>query len=70
MKKNRDKVEFYRELAYGEDVPLSDLHWRWQRVASNGKIVGASTEGYQKLSACRANYYRQFIQPSVIITRK
>jgi len=33
-----DKWEFYRDAA-GE--------WRWRRKAPNGRIVGASSEGYK-----------------------
>jgi uncharacterized protein YegP (UPF0339 family) len=32
--------------------------WRWQRVASNGRIVGASTEGYRNRVDCVANARR------------
>lgn len=46
---NEDRVRFYKD-AGGE--------WRWQRRATNGEIIGASTEGYTKLSAARANYQR------------
>lgn len=33
-------------------------HWRWQRVATNGRIVGASTEGYVNRIDCEANARR------------
>ena len=29
--------------------------WRWRRTASNGNIVGASTEGYANKKDCIAN---------------
>lgn len=32
--------------------------WRWRRTASNGEIVGASTEGYANKSDCLANARR------------
>jgi uncharacterized protein YegP (UPF0339 family) len=32
--------------------------WRWQRKASNGNIVGASTESYINKSDCRENAQR------------
>ncbi|MDR2439949.1 MAG: DUF1508 domain-containing protein [Planctomycetaceae bacterium] len=44
-----DKWEFYQDKA-GE--------WRWRRIASNGKIVGASTEGYKNKSDCEKNARR------------
>lgn len=44
-----DKVHFYKDNL-GE--------WRWKRVAANGKTVGASSEGYQRLRAARANFRR------------
>ncbi|MEX0827884.1 MAG: DUF1508 domain-containing protein [Haliea sp.] len=32
--------------------------WRWRRTASNGRIVGAATEGYTNKSDCIANARR------------
>jgi len=32
--------------------------WRWRRTASNGNIVGASTQGYSNKSDCIANAKR------------
>ena len=32
--------------------------WRWQRKASNGKIVGASSEGYNDRRSAMANARR------------
>ena len=32
--------------------------WRWRRTAPNGKIVGASSEGYHDRSAAVANAKR------------
>ncbi|MBO9193962.1 DUF1508 domain-containing protein [Rhizobium sp. 16-449-1b] len=32
--------------------------WHWRCKASNGKIVGASTEGYNNRSDCIANAQR------------
>ncbi|ASP29930.1 DUF1508 domain-containing protein [Qipengyuania flava] len=37
----------------------STVHgWRWRRTASNGRIVGASTEAYRNRSDCEANARR------------
>ena len=36
--------------------------WRWRRTAVNGRIVGASTEGYSNKSDCEDNIARQFIE--------
>ena len=44
-----DKWEFYQE-ANGD--------WRWRRTAPNGRIVGASTEGYRNKSDCEDNARR------------
>jgi uncharacterized protein YegP (UPF0339 family) len=44
-----DKWEFYQDNA-GE--------WRWRRTASNGSIVGASSEGYSSKPDCEANARR------------
>lgn len=32
--------------------------WRWTRIASNGRIVGASTEGYKNRTDCIENATR------------
>lgn len=32
--------------------------WRWRRKASNGKIVGASCEGYKARADAEANMHR------------
>ena len=32
--------------------------WRWTCVASNGRTVGASSEGYSSRAACVANAQR------------
>ena len=32
--------------------------WRWRRTATNGRIVGASTEGYVKKQDCYENAER------------
>lgn len=44
-----DKWEFYRD---------SKSKWRWRRIASNGKIVGASSQGYSNKTDCIANAKR------------
>lgn len=44
-----DKWEFYKD---------SRGDWRWRRIAPNGKIVGASSEGYKNKSDCIANANR------------
>ncbi|MEM6945462.1 MAG: DUF1508 domain-containing protein [Pseudomonadota bacterium] len=45
-----DKWEFYKDKR-GE--------MRWRRIASNGKVVGASTEGYSKKADAEKNAARQ-----------
>ena len=42
-KGEKDKWEFYKDK-------LSD--WRWRRTATNGRIVGAATEGYKNRTDC------------------
>jgi len=32
--------------------------WRWRRTASNGRIVGASSQGYKNRSDCVENARR------------
>ena len=32
--------------------------WRWRRTAPNGRIVGASTQGYSSRTDCVANAQR------------
>ncbi len=46
--KNGDTWEIYQ----GADG------WRWRRTASNGRIVGASTQGYSNKSDCVDNAIR------------
>lgn len=50
---DQDKWEFYKD-AQGE--------WRWRRIASNGRVVGASSQGYKNQADCidnaRRNGYR------------
>ncbi len=49
----QDRWEFYKDNA--------NL-WRWRRTAPNGKIVGASTEGYVNRSDCVENARRNGYQ--------
>jgi uncharacterized protein YegP (UPF0339 family) len=49
MTGSNDTWKFYQD---------NQKHWRWQRIASNGRIVGASTEGYVNKSDCIANAQR------------
>jgi len=44
-----DKWEIYKDVAE---------KWRWRRIAANGRIVGASTEGYVNKLDCEANARR------------
>lgn len=44
-----DKWEFYKD---------SRELWRWRRTAANGRIVGASTEGYINRVDCVENAQR------------
>ncbi|MGJ4849166.1 YegP family protein [Bacillota bacterium Meth-B3] len=44
-----DRWEFYQDAA-GQ--------WRWRRIAPNGKIVGASSEGFSSKQACVENAKR------------
>ena len=46
----KDKWEFYQDKR-GE--------YRWRRLASNGKIVGAASEGYKGKKDAEANAERQ-----------
>jgi len=45
----QDRWEIYKH---------ADGQWRWRRTASNGRIVGASTQGYSKRCDCLANAKR------------
>jgi len=49
MAGENDEFEVYRDKR-GE--------YRWRRKASNGRIVGASSEGYKKKADCEANMKR------------
>jgi len=43
---NRNKIEFYEDQA---------KEWRWRITASNGEIVGASSEGFKALGDAEKN---------------
>jgi uncharacterized protein YegP (UPF0339 family) len=49
-----DKVNVYKGR---------DSLWRWKRIAPNGKIVGASTEGYTNKADCERNAQRNQRKP-------
>jgi len=44
-----DKWDFYQDTRG---------HWRWRRTAINGRIVGASSEGYVNRADCISNARR------------
>ncbi|MEG2115603.1 MAG: DUF1508 domain-containing protein [Hafnia sp.] len=44
-----DKWDFYKD---------GSNEWRWRRTASNGRIVGASSQGYVNKSDCIDNARR------------
>ncbi len=44
-----DKWEFYKD---------EQGLWRWRRIAPNGRIVGASSQGYNNRLDCVANAER------------
>ena len=45
----KDKWTFYKD---------KKQEWRWKRVASNGSIVGAASEGYKNRLDCLDNANR------------
>jgi uncharacterized protein YegP (UPF0339 family) len=49
MNGKEDKWLFYKSTS-GD--------WRWKRIAPNGEVVGASTEGYKNRKDCVANAER------------
>lgn len=52
----KDRWEFYKDVR-GE--------WRWRRIAGNGRIVGASSEGYKNRKDCLANAIRDGYEDAV-----
>ncbi|MCB1060174.1 MAG: DUF1508 domain-containing protein [Calditrichaeota bacterium] len=44
-----DQLEFYQDARE---------EWRWRRTASNGEIIGASSEGYKNRADAEANANR------------
>ncbi len=48
-KGTKDKWKFYEDAA-GK--------WRWNRTASNGEIVGSSSQGYASKASCIENAKR------------
>ena len=51
-KGDRDTWEFY------QDHKETHHKWRWRRTAPNGRIVGASTQGYADKEECIENAVR------------
>jgi hypothetical protein len=47
----RLKVQFYRH-----HPGILKQGWRWRITASNGRIVGAATEGYRDRRDCARNF--------------
>lgn len=45
----KDKVELCKD---------KNDKWRWKRIAPNGEVVGASTQGYANKSYCKENARR------------
>lgn len=54
---NGDKWEIYIDKVN---------QWRWRRKASNGKIVGSSSEGYVNKADCIANMQRNGMKCSPV----
>lgn len=50
MKRRKDRVEVY--------VTWRPREYRWRRIAPNGEIVGASSEGYRRKVDALANARR------------
>lgn len=54
-------VTFIKQIFRGVDTitvyPGINGDWRWNRKARNGKIIGASTEGYRNKRDCLDNIY-------------
>ena len=40
------------------EIYLANDGWRWRRTASNGRIVGASSQGYSNRQDCIDNAQR------------
>lgn len=52
MSGEKDKFELYQDKS---------AEWRWRRIASNGNIVGASSEGYKSKKDAEANMNRGYV---------
>ncbi len=50
MADSKVKTQYYQDKR-GE--------WRWRKIASNGQIVGASSEGYNEKKDCQKNANRK-----------
>lgn len=49
MSSSNDKWDIYQDAR---------SEWRWRRTASNGVIVGASSQGYNSRASCVENAKR------------
>ncbi|MCV2886618.1 DUF1508 domain-containing protein [Aestuariibacter sp. AA17] len=56
MSEKKDRWEVYAD---------NDNKWRWHRVARNGKVVGAATEGYANKADCINNMRRNGYSPQM-----
>lgn len=53
MSGEKDVWEFYKDARD---------KWRWRRIAPNGRIVGAASEGYANKADCLGNARRNGYQ--------
>lgn len=49
MAPKKDSIEYYQDRR-GD--------WRWRRLSADGKVIGASSEGYNNRADCEANAKR------------
>jgi uncharacterized protein YegP (UPF0339 family) len=55
------KVSFYQETLFelqklDSFIKDTSKDWRWRITAPNGKIIGASSEGFESKQGCENNF--------------
>ena len=63
-----DNWKIYQDKAMnGDGASTEGYEWRWRITASNGEIVGASTEGYDAKADCFDNARRNGMSVDLLI---
>jgi hypothetical protein len=59
---NKDQVIIYRTRMI-DKKGMAIYGYRWRRLATNGRIRSASSEGFTTLRACRKKFEQSLLTP-------